>query len=214
MVIFIVCLYLISITLFMSFIILAIVTFMSYSSIICLFASTIFYLIGYITFNKHTNKYPLNNMFEYYVKDFKKLLTKNDNYFEILFVKKDNVWICENNLLLVKLNLKGYAFEKSYLISYAIRNLRYTLISNKREIKYLFTNKLFIKKNFNVKLTMINENKRVEKMIVKNGISRYGFLPKHITFAPFYLSGLSNRHYQSIQKSKSFINEKKYKHFY
>ena len=51
-------------------------------------------------------------------------------------------------------------------------------------------------------------------MIVKNGISKYGFMAKHITFAPFYLSGLSNRHYQSIRKFKSYIDEQKYKHFY
>ena len=100
----------------------------------------------------------------------------------------------------MKLDLNGYAFEKSYLISYVIRNLRYPLISNKKPFKYLFANRFFIKKNMNVKLIIINKNKRTEKMIVKNGISKYGFIAKHISFAPFYLSGLSNENYQSIRK--------------
>lgn len=140
------------------------------------------FLSWYIIFNKHTNKYPINRISEYYIEDLKKILRKNGNSFEIQFVKKDNNWICENNSLLVKLDLNGYAFEKAYLISYVIRNLRYPLISNKQPFK--------------------------------NGISKYGLIAKHISFAPFYLSGLSNRHYQSIRNFKCHIDEKIYKHFY
>lgn len=214
MFIFIVCLYLISLVSFITFIILSIVTFMDVSSLIWLFSSMISFLIGYIVFHRHTNNYPRNDLSDYYIRNFKKILSKKDNYFEIKFVKNNNNWICENNSQLVKLDLNGYAFEKSYLISYVIRNLRYPLISNKQPFKYLFVNRFFIKENMNVKLIIINGNKRTEKMIVKNGISRYGFIAKHISFAPFYLSGLSNRHYQSIRNFKSYIDEQKYKHFY
>lgn len=212
--IFIVCLYLISLGSFVTFIILSIVTFMDVFSLIWLFCSTISFLIGYIVFYRHTNKYPRNDLSDYYIRNFKKILNKKNEYFEIKFVKNNNIWICENNSQIVKLDLNGYAFEKSYLISYAIRNLRYPLISNKKPFKYLFVNRFFIKDNMNVKLIMINKNKRTEKMIVKNGISKYGFIAKYITFAPFYLSGLSNRHFQSILKFKSYIDEQKYKHFY
>ena len=187
---------------------------MDVSSLILLFSSMISFLIGYIVFHRHTNNYPRNDLSDYYIRNLKKILSKKDNYFEIKFVKNNNNWICENNSQLVKLDLNGYAFEKSYLISYVIRNLRYPLISNKQPFKYLFANRFFIKENMNVKLIIINGNKRTEKMIVKNGISRYGFIAKHISFAPFYLSGLSNRHYQSIRKFKSYIDEQKYKHFY
>lgn len=212
--IFIVCLFLISVVSFITFIILSVATFMDVSSPIWLFISMLSFLIGYIIFHRHTNKYPRNDILDYYIRDLKRLLTKNGNYFEIRFVKKDNNWVCENDSLSVKLNLNRYAFEKSYLISYVIRNLRYPLISEKKPFKCLFTNRLFIKDNFNVKLTIINGSKIFEKMIVKNGISRYGFIAKQITISPFYLSALSNRHIQSIRKFKSYIDEKRYKHFY
>lgn len=209
----IVCLYLISVVSFIIFIVLSIVTSMDPLSLIWLFISMISFLIGYIIFHRHTNKYPLNDMPDYYIRNLKKLLFKKENYFEIRFVKKDNNWVCENNSLVVKLNLNGYAFEKSYLISYVIRNLRYPLISEKKPFKYLFTNRLCIKDNINVKLIIINKNKIFEKMIVKNGVSRYGFIAKYITISPFYLLALSNRQIQSIRNSKSYIDEKRYKLF-
>ena len=214
MFIFVICLYLVSIFSFITFVVLSIVTFMNGSTVVWLLFSMISFLLGYIVFHKHTNKYPLNCITEYYTRDFKKLLSKNANCFEIRFVKKDNNWVCENNSLLVKLDLNGYAFEKSYLISYVVRNIRYPLISNKQSFKYLFANRFYIKNNMNVKLIIVNENKITEKMIVKNGVSKYGFIAKHISFAPFYLSGLSNRTYQSIRNFKSYIDEKRYKHFY
>ena len=75
-------------------------------------------------------------------------------------------------------------------------------------------NKYFIKDKFNIKLELIDGNKKFERIIVKNGVSKYGFIAKQITFSPFYLSALSNRHFQSIHKFKSYIDEKRYKHFY
>ena len=212
MVIVITGLFLISIVLFITFI--WGIANMDYLSPVWLLTSMISWLVGEIIFYKHTNKYPLNDISEYYTKSFKKLLIKKDNCFEIQFVKKNNIWVCENDSLLIKLNLNGYAFEKSYLISYVIRNLRYPLISRKRPFKCLFTNKFFIKKKLNIKLRIIDGDKVTEKIIVKNGVSKYGFIAKQITFSPFYLSALSNRHLQYIYKLKSYIDEKQYKYFY
>ena len=187
---------------------------MDYLSPVWLLTSMISWLVGEIIFYKHTNNYPLNDISEYYTKSFKKLLIKKDNCFEIQFVKKNNIWVCEKDSLLIKLNLNGYAFEKSYLISYVIRNLRYPLISRKRPFKCLFTNKFFIKKQLNIKLRIIDGDKVTEKIIVNNGVSRYGYIAKNITFAPFYTSSFSMRHYRSILNHQSYIDEKQYKYFY
>jgi hypothetical protein len=63
-------------------------------------------------------------------------------------------------------------------------------------------------------LRIIDGDKVTEKIIVNNGVSKYGFIAKQITFSPFYLSALSNRHLQYIYKLKSYIDEKQYKYFY
>ena len=211
---FIVCIFLFSLASFATLVTLMIVDFTDVSNVVWLFVAIMSYLVGYVVFHKHTNKYPRNDISEFSTNDFKRLLIKKDNCFEIQFVKKDNDWICENETLSVKLNLNGYAFEKSYIISYVIRNLRYRLISNKRPLKYLFVNKLFIKQAMNVKLQMLDGDKKYEKMIVENGVSKYGFLARRITFSPFYLSGLSNRTYQGIRNFKTYIDESVYKRFF
>ena len=105
-------------------------------------------------------------------------------------------------------------FQKSFLISYVVRNLRYPLISNKLPLKCLFANKYFIKKQLHVKLELIDGDKKSEKIIVNNGVSRYGFIAKRITFSPFYLSAFSNRHYNVTRNFKTYVDEKKYKQFY
>lgn len=171
-------------------------------------------LFGSIVFYKITNTYPLNDISEYHTNKFKKLLIKTEEFYVIRFFKKDGLWVCENNSETIKLNLGKYLFQKSYLISYVVRNIRYPLISDKLPLKCLFMNKYFIKDKFNIKLELIDGNKKFERIIVKNGVSKYGFIAKQITFSPFYLSALSNRHLQSIHKFKSYIDEKRYKHFY
>ena len=61
---------------------------------------------------------------------------------------------------------------------------------------------------------MLDGDKKYEKMIVENGISKYGFLARRITFSPFYLSGLSHRTYQGIRNFKTYIDESVYKRFF
>lgn len=211
----------ISITLFFIsfislFLFIAMIILTRYDAIFYLSALTsmVSFLIGYIAFCRTTNKYPLNDISEYHTNKFKKLLVKNDGLYVIKFFKKDGFWISENNSEIIKLNLGKYLFQKSYIISYVVRNIRYPLISDKLPLKYLFTNKYFIKKSFNVKLELIDGNKKIERIIVKDGVSKYGFIAKQITFSPFYQSSFSNRSYQSIRNFKTYIDEKRYKYFY
>lgn len=172
------------------------------------------FLMGSIAFYKNTNKYPRNDVSEYSADNFKKLLSLGDDCYIIQFLKRDGFWVCENNQQVTKLDLTGYLFQQSYLVSFAVRNLRYPLVSKKLPYKYLFKNKFLIKENLKVKLVMIDGAKKVEKMIVKDGVSKYGFIAKRITISPFYLDTLSNRSYQSIRNFKSYIDEKRYKTFY
>lgn len=182
--------------------------------ILSMFLSAMSFLFGSVIFYKITNKYPLNNISEYYTKKFKKLLIKTEGIYVIRFIKKNGLWVCENNSQIIKLNLGKYLFQKSFLISYVVRNLRYPLISNKLPLKCLFANKYFIKKPLHVKLELLDGDKKSEKIIVNNGVSRYGFIAKRITFSPFYLSAFSNRHYNTIRNHKSYFDERRYKQFY
>ena len=207
-------LFFISLISFLIFIILLFLNKFDAVFLLIMFASMMSYLFSYIVFNKITKKYPLNDVQEYHTKNFKKLLVKHKDCFTIQFFKKDGFWICETDKESIKINLNGYLFQHQYLVSFVIRNLRYPLINNKLPLKYLFKNKFFIKKNLNIKIVIYNGDKRIEKMIVKNGISRYGIIAQNITFSPFYLEGLSNRTYQSFVKRIACIDERICGHFY
>lgn len=182
--------------------------------LISMFCAMMTYLVGAILFYKKTNKFPLNDISEYNATNFKKFIVKNDNCLIIYFVRKDGLWICENDKQQIKLDLSGYFFQKAYLISFVVRNIRYPLISDKLPLKYLFKNSFPIKKGINIKLVMIDGVKKDDIMVVKNGISKYGFVAKTITMAPFYLSTFSNRHYHSIRNMKTYMDEERYKCFY
>ena len=182
--------------------------------ILSMFLSMMSFLFGSVIFYKITNKYPLNNISEYYTNKFKNLLIKTEGIYVIRFIKKNGLWVCENNSQIIKLNLGKYLFQKAFLISYVVRNLRYPLVSNKLPLKCLFANKHFIKKQLHVKLELLDGDKKSEKIIVNNGVSRYGFIAKQITFSPFYLSALSNRHYNVTRNFKTYVDEKRYKQFY
>ena len=101
-----------------------------------LFLYIISLLIGSILFYIKTNKYPLNDISDYSNLDFKKI-TANFIKNEITFVYEKGVWRCLNdeNILL---DLRGYLFQKSYLISYVIRNFRYKRISKRKPFTDLF----------------------------------------------------------------------------
>lgn len=181
---------------------------------ILIFLSMISFFGAIIVFYRNTNKYPKNNLSDYYTNQFTSLLNKKKGFYLIRFEKKDGIWTFESDSSLLKLNLDGYLFPHSYLISFVVRNLRYSYISDRLPFRNLFKNKFFLKAGLNVKLEIIDGNRKKEKMVVQNGISKYGFIAKNITFSPFYLFSLKNRGFHSLQNSKSYIDEKRYKQFY
>ena len=167
-------------------------------------------LLGMVFFYKSTNKYPLNNVSEYFVKEFRKLFKSEDGFYSITFIKKDGFWICEHKDGHIKLNLGKYFFQKSYIISFVIRNLRYPFINEKLPLEYLFWNVCLFEEPFNLKLILINKNKKFEKLIVKNGVSKYGFIGTRITFSPFYLASITTKSHISLLEFIPQIDEIKY----
>lgn len=159
-----------------------------------------------------TNKYPLNDISDYSNLDFKKI-TANFIKNEITFVYEKGVWRCLNdeNILL---DLRGYLFQKSYLISYVIRNFRYKRISKRKPFTDLFKKKYYIKKDLNFYIVFIKNNKTIKKHIIINGFSVLNFLSKEITRSPFYKFYLSNTSRVSLAESYMFIDERRYKNFY
>ncbi len=184
-----------------------------YYSLMWLMVSLIAFLVGTLLFYHKTGNFPLNDKSEYHEKEFKELLTKNLEYYTIHFVKVEKFWVCENNQKIVKLDLSGYPFQKAYLISYVVRNLRYNKISLKLPLKFLFKNTFPLGKNINIKLIITDRDKTFEKTIVKNGISRYGFLARIITRAPYALTYWTNESHRILLREKSYIDERKYEHF-
>ena len=172
-------------------------------------------LFGIIAFYKKTSKFPKNDLSEYDKFDWKKFVTNVDGNNIIIFEKKDGIWVCDNGERAVKLDLSGYLFQRAYLVSYVIRNMRYPLISDKKPLKFLFANSFAIKnRNIEIKLVTIDGTNRKEKTIVKNGVSRYGFLPRQITLSVFHLHLYSNYSYQRIRRFKTYMDENRYKNFY
>lgn len=172
------------------------------------------FLVFAILFYKRANRFPLNDISEYDKFDWRKFLNNTDDNNIVLFEKIAGVWVCGNGEKKVTLDLTGYLFPKSYLISYVVRNLRYPLISKKLPLKYLFQNSFPIKKKIDIRLVVIDGHKRKEITIVKNGVTKYGFVSQQITLSAFYWHLFSNYSYQRIRHLKTYIDENEYKNFH
>ena len=172
-----------------------------------MFFAMIWFLIASFLFYSKAKKYPLNDITEYYVQNFKQYFVLNGCEQSIYFEKKEGVWVCDNNKYQIKLDLRGYWFQKSYLKSYVIRNLRYPIISNKRSFLELFNNKCYIRE-VNTSLILIDGNKTEKISIIDKGITKYGFIAKEITIAPY--AQWSSRSVIKYLKPKRYIDEREY----
>ncbi len=178
------------------------------------FASMMTFLFGHMLFFKKTNKFPQNDISEYCKFDWIKFVTNINDNNVICFEKQAGVWVCDNGERKVVLDLTGYPFQRAYLISYVVRNMRYKFISQKLPLKYLFQYSFPINKRIDIKLLLIDGNRRKKITVVKKGISKYSFMARQITLSAFYYHLFSNESYQSIRRHKTYIDEKKYKSFF
>ena len=101
-------------------------------------------LLFYILLAFHTKKYPKNS-----IEDYNNFSIYKSNSDITIFVSKENgywLFICQNNQ--VKLALKGYLFQKTYILAYLNRQIKYSL--HHLTIRQFFKCKLEVKKYRNI----------------------------------------------------------------
>ena len=170
----------------------------------------VFLLISMAFFQKYTKKYPRNPFEDFKVKNIKQYIKYDcENNYVIEFELKNGVWECENNNLKIKMDLKGYLFQKSFIIAYVIRQQRYKLTNGKRKVSLLRESKVslldFKHRNLFVLLKYNNKNEKIQ--IVYNGVSKHTSLSRLITAAP----NLFDTPYQSARYEYFSCNEEIYR---
>lgn len=180
-----------------------------YYSILLFVIGLILYIIEYCFFNIYTMKYPRNDMVEFENFDYKKAIKKEDKLNLIIFVNDHGIWNCVYSNKIIRLDLRGYLFQKSYLRAFVIRNLRYTSISNKKPLKYLFKKKFYSKYNYDIFLKTISKKSNVVKIVCK-GVSINTLLSLMINKSRYYKSFITARSAYQLENFIGPINEKIY----
>lgn len=180
-----------------------------YYSILLFVIGVILYIIEYCFFNIYTMKYPRNDMVEFENFDYKKAIKKEDGMNLIIFVNDHGIWSCEYSNKIIRLDLRGYLFKKSYLRAFVIRNLRYTSISNKKPLKYLFKKKFYSGYNYDIFLKTISKKSNVVKIVCK-GVSINTLLSLMINKSRYYKSFITARTAYRLENFIGPINEKIY----
>ena len=130
------------------------------------------------------------------------------NKVELLcFYCYNNIWQLENTDIIF--DLAKYAFKKSFIISAITRNLRYKAVSNKLPLKQILKKNLVVPNKRSLVVVFVDGNKKSNKEVVKNGVSKHTLLSKTITKSKFYEFYFHNRSYQ-VMKKISTINERIY----
>ena len=180
-----------------------------YYSIPLFIIGLILYIIEYCFFNRYTMKYPRNDMLEFENFDYKKAIKKEDGMNLIIFVNDHGIWSCEYFNKIIRLDLRGYLFQKSYLRAFVIRNLRYASISNKKPLKYLFKKKLYSGYNYDIFLKTVSK-KTILKKIVCKGVSINTLISLMINKSRYYKSFITARTAYRLENFIGPINEKIY----
>ena len=174
---------------------------------ICLPLSFVFLVSGAVTWSilaKASYKYPLNERSDYCVSNFEKFLAREGNTDFIYFTKKNGIWVCENETEAIRLDLTGYPFEEKYLVSYVVRNLRFLIMNRRKPCHDLLKNKYYVE-NAEVNLVLTDGERQRCIRVVKNYVSKYGFLAWLITRSPY--CNLSGEHRARCMKEIGTWNE-------
>ena len=151
-------------------------------------------LLFYILLAFHTKKYPKNS-----IEDYNNFSIYKSNSDITIFVSKENgywLFICQNNQ--VKLALKGYLFQKTYILAYLNRQIKYSL--HHLTIRQFFKCKLEVKKYRNIDIYVNFGRKR--KRILHNGILKQSILCQLISQIRFI------KQYLFMKTAISFSKEK------
>lgn len=168
----------------------------------------ILYLIISITFFKQTKRLMNKEkehliMFSTY--KIKEMADMND---VIEFKKISGQWICSRNEN-VRFVLNGYMFQKSFIIAWIIRKIRYGTVSNQLNLIKLFKFKLKVTDVEHIKIRFVDGLKCDEYTIVEKYVSKNTFLSRSITKSKYYLNYLGAYTYKYLKKTRK-INEEIY----
>lgn len=172
------------------------------------FISIVLYLVVSITFFKYTNKTLKKEKNNLILLSINKIKSSVEGTSVIEFERIGNKWICkkDDNILL---DLQGYLFQKSFIMAWIIRNIRYSSISNQLKLIKLLNFKLKVKNNENLKIRFMVGTKCKEYLIVENYISKNSILTRSIIKSKYYLCFLSAYSLKYMKEVKR-INEKIY----
>lgn len=169
--------------------------------IVSLISFSFFIVLTYILFSKFTNKYPREISASILTNSFKNSIKLES----IIHVVNNNGTWYFNKDEDYSLELKGYFFQKSFIRSFIIRQLRYDFINKERSIKKLFKLKVFLPKlkDLNITICFHNKKKTKFKKILVNGVSKHSVLSQMITQARFY------KKYLFMKSMVGFLNTEK-----
>lgn len=169
------------------------------------------YLLIFTFFSRYTNKTMCKqkeNLLMISNINIKSLI--NDKGF-IEFEKIDGKWVNKQDTTIV-FNLQGYLFQKSFIMAWLIRNIRYKAVSNKLKLIKLLNFKLKIPFYKELKIRFISPKKTKEKIIVLNYISKNTLLTKSINKSRYYK--FFGRYSVKTMMEIEFINEKVFLEYY
>ncbi len=161
-------------------------------------------LLFYILLAFHTKKYPKNS-----IEDYNNFSIYKSNSDITIFVSKENGnWLCKCQNNQVKLALKGYLFQKTYILAYLNRQIKYSL--HHLTIRQFFKCKLEVKKYGNIDIYVNFGRKR--KRILHNGILKQSILCQLISQIRYIKQYLFMKTAVSFSKEKvrKNVDEKDY----
>ncbi len=144
---------------------------------------------------------------------------KIDNYYHFeKYIDKHNIikfkyenkkWILDDEKFVLEFSFKKeFIFQKSYILAFLVRNLRYKYIKNQKPIACLFKKKFKISNNEKIIAIFIKDNKTKQYVISNNGRSKYTFLSREITKSKFachlYYTHFNNEYLSVIEN----VNER------
>ena len=113
----------------------------------------------------------------------------------IIFEKKADVWLFEYDKTIVRFNLRGCFFKKSFLIAFVTRAIRYPVISERMPVAFLGSNSIrCFDKKMSANVSFVYKSDKKDFTLVKNGFSKCGLIaclmiksklpPTHERFKP------------------------------
>lgn len=158
-------------------------------AMILLFVTGCIYILFFYISNIYMRSFPKSYDDNYcYFKPYKAIKEEENNFY-IDLVKENKDWTCKYADKVVVFDLKKFVGKKQFICAYMIRQFRYPLISNKKQLKYLLNFNYYIPKlkGANVFVRFYDKDKMYIKQIIYNGMSKNNLITRAISKSQYYL---------------------------